>query len=310
MSWLQEDGLIRLSRRSAPGGKPRKPRKSRKPRKPVVRVNVNARARVRKHPGGRARVLRVSTLALGPLAILAGVFLLWLGIREGAQRLYARHDRFTIRRMEVRAASPTTRALARDYTRLTEGMNLFAFNLDQVRTEVLDHAPSFKSMRLTRYLPDTLIIEVVERTPLARIGRKGNFVADRDGFVFVIRSGASALPAIVSFREATPGPGTRLQGHARAALQVVEVCENPAFGMRINSIDVSQSEHLVVRLVYAARVREVKLSWQGMDRLDKGARKELELQLGRVKQSFDARLGRMRTRLDATMGSRIIGAEE
>lgn len=299
MSWLREDGLIRLSRKPRPGRSPRRPRPA---RRPVVRVKARARG-----AGRRPRLLRAGVLALGPLALAAGALLVWLAAREAGHYLFAANDRYTLRHLEVRAASAKTRALARDYTRIREGMNLFAFSLSDVRRTVLENAPSFKSMRLTRYLPDTLVVEVVERAPLARIGRRGGFVADRDGFVFVVGSGSGVLPAIVGFTGAAPGPGDRLDGPAQAALRVIELCENPVYGMRIDTVDVGNPEFLRLRLGYAGKVREVAFAWPGMQAADTEDLDAPARQLARVKHAFDTPQGRNRTSLDATMGSRLTG---
>ena len=102
-------------------------------------------------------------------------------------------------------------------------------------------------------------------------------------------------------------PGLLLERQALAALQVVEVCENPAFEMRVESVDVADPESIEVRLTYGDREREVRLAWRGMGEPGPAAQRDLLQALGRVKQAFDAEPGRRLTRLDATLDGKVYG---
>ncbi|NQU39181.1 MAG: FtsQ-type POTRA domain-containing protein [Lentisphaerae bacterium] len=274
--------------------------KSRK-RKPVLRVSA------RRNAQRRDRMTRVAGIAAVPIAVIVGLFLLWLGIREVGKMLYARSDAFTIHHLEVRAASAQTRALARDYTQIKEGQNIFGFDIRAVRDYVMANSPNFQSMSITRYLPDTVIIEVVDRTPLVRIGRRGGMVADLDGYVFISRAGITGLPEIVGYNGPDLQPGMQLDGGILASLQLVEACEGPRFEMGVERVDIGNPEALVVRLEYAEKKREVTITWSGMGQRGDEARQDLLSTLLFVKQAFDAPQGRRVSQLDATIEGRLYG---
>lgn len=270
-------------------------------KRPVLEVRTRSTGR------DRSRAMRIGVLVLVPIVLAAGIFLIWLGICQVGNVLFARNDRFVINRLEVRAASARTRALAREYTQIREGMNLFGFDIGKVRSHVMDHAPNFRSMRISRYLPGTVIIEVVERTPLARIGSRGGYVADGEGHVFIVRSGLGNLPTIQGCDRALLKPGLRVERNAMAALQVVEACDNPAFEMRVESVDVANPEYVEARMLYGDRKREVTLAWHGMGEESSAAQRALVQTLGRIKQAFDSDTGRKLTRLDATIEGKVYG---
>jgi hypothetical protein len=273
--------------------------KGRKPR--VVRVSARGARR------GRWEPRRLAALASAPLLLLAAAGLLWFGLRETGRALFSRNDRYRIRYVDVQAASTRTKTLAREYTQLREGMNLFAFDAGKVRDYVMQHAPNFRSLTISRRLPDTVVIEVVERMPLVRLGRNGDVVADADGQVFIQRSGLASLPALHGVDMARLRPGGCLEGQALAALRVVEACESPAFDMRVQWVDADHPDHVLVRLEYAGRVREIKLAWEGMGREGGGPQRALLRRLHRVKEALDSPRGRDMNQLDATLEDRLFG---
>ena len=278
-------------------------RRRKKKQAPVLRVSARRRKK------SNERTMRLLGLAAVPVGVIVGAFLLWLGVRELGALLYARSDAFTIRHLEVRAASTRTRALARDYTQIAEGQNIFEFDIRAVRDFVMANSPNFQSMTITRYLPDTVIIEVVDRTPLARIGRRGDMVADSEGYVFISRSGVRGLPTISGYDSAELKPGVQLEGPIVAALQVVEACEGPLLDMRPVDVDISDPEQIELKMEYGERTRAVKLTWRGMGQPSAAAHKQLMATLTFVKQAFDSPKGRRLSKLDATIEGRLYGAK-
>ena len=270
-------------------------------RQPVLRVSA------RRRPKSQERMKRIAGLAAVPITVVVGVLLLWLGIRELGALLYARSDAFTIRHLEVRAASARTRALAREYTQIKEGQNIFGFDIGAVRDYVMANSPNFHSMTITRYLPDTVIIEVIDRTPLVRIGKRGDMVADSNGFLFISRTGVRGLPTIRGYDGETLKPGMRLQGGILAALQVVEACERPGLEIRPLDVDIGDPEKLVLKMEYRERKREVPLTWSGMGQRTAASHQNLTDTLDYVKQAFDTPKGQRLSYLDATIEGRLYG---
>ena len=272
-----------------------------------IRKTPVLRVRARKRRKKQTRYTHIAGLAAVPVAVLVGAFLLWLGIREIGALLYARSDAFVIRDLQVLATSPRTKALVKDYTQIKEGQNIFAFDIGAVRAYVMANSPNFQSLTITRHLPDKVVINVVDRIPLARIGHRGGMVADSEGYVFISRSGARNLPTLSGYDSRNLEPGMQLGGNALAALQVIEGCQAPRMDMRPLDVDVGDVEKLVLKVEYLDRKREVPLTWNGMGRTTDTARRNLRETLLFIKQAFDTPKGARLSYLDATIDGRLYG---
>ena len=194
-----------------------------------------------------------------------------------------------------------------DYTQIKEGQNIFGFDIGAVREYVMANSPNFQSMTITRYLPNKVVINVIDRTPLARIGHRGGMVADSEGCVFISRSGTRGLPTIGGYDSRSLEPGMRLQGNALAALQVIEGCDSLQIDMRPLDVDVKDPERLVLKMEYRDRKREVLLTWNGMGQQTSAARRNLFDTLAYIKQAFDTPKGARLAYLDATVDGRLYG---
>jgi hypothetical protein len=171
-------------------------------------------------PGYRAAVL-----VLVPV-VLAGIMIgLWFGARWTGRMLFSRNDRFRIARLEITAGQIITAPLIREYTGLREGMNLFAADIGAIRRAFLRRTPVVRSMTISRLLPDTLSIEVVERQAVARLGRRGSLAVDGGGIVFNSRGGQRYLPVLVGLSAGGMKPGQRIDGPGRDAALLLDVCE-------------------------------------------------------------------------------------
>ncbi|MBL7076006.1 MAG: FtsQ-type POTRA domain-containing protein [Kiritimatiellae bacterium] len=255
----------------------------------------------------KTRYAHIAGLAAVPISVLIGVFLLWLCIRELGAFLYARSDAFVIRDLQVLATSPRTKALVKDYTQIKEGQNIFGFDIGAVREYVMANSPNFHSMTITRYLPDRVVINVIDRTPLARIGHRGGMVADSEGCVFIARTGTRGLPTISGYDSKDLEPGMQLEGSVLAALQVIEGCDSRQVDMRPLDVDVGDPEKLVLKMEYKDRKREVPLTWNGMGQQTSASLRSLSDTLGFIKQAFDDPKGARLSYLDATIDGRLYG---
>ena len=220
-----------------------------------------------------ARILLLVALIVGALAGTA-----WLIWKTGAL-MFWENPRYTIRKLTIRIDGPSlTPPMIRFYTKLGEGTNLFAFSLPQTQN-ALEQVPEVKSASIQRCLPSEVIMDVVERMPLARLGRWESLGVDRDGKVFNLRTGGAELPVISVSGEHKPRPGSRVGQGALNALEVLDVCRRSRIGekTRIASIDTSSREYLELYLTGGERA---KLAWKGMGTATPESRKELEKKLG------------------------------
>jgi len=264
---------------------------------------MHSRLNMRRGTGGA----RTAVFVLVPIILVAGGALLWWGARWAGRRLYSENDRFAIRCLEITGGPVITAELIREYTGIREGMNLFKVDIGKIRAKFLERAPNVRAMRISRYLPGTLRIEVAERHPLARIGRRGSLVADRDGYVFGIRSGLRALPSIEGYRDAHLKPGSRLRGAALAALEVLAMCDNPKLGLRVRAVEVDRDEYLVVSVSVGRPVTRVQLAWPGMGQGTRESQAHLLARLKGIRETLVSEEGRGLSELDATFGDRIYG---
>jgi len=265
-------------------------------RAPILKVNT--RLRVQK----KTKMYRIAVFVLVPAVIAAASVLLWFGVCMAGRLLFSSNDRFRIVNLEIKEGEVITGDLIREYTRISEGMNLFEFDIGNIRDAFLRRSPNVKSMEISRYLPDTLKIEVVERTPLARIGWRGHLVTDREGFVFGFRSGLRGLPVITGYRARNLRPGRRVGGMALAALEVLDACDNPTLGINVESVETGNADYLVLRL---SDRKSVKLSWDKMGRMTRESRRLLRGKLGRLARTLQSEHGRRLTKIDATLDNRI-----
>ena len=268
-------------------------------KKPILQLHTR-----NKQPP-REVATRTAVVVLVPLLIGFVLFLAWIGLRAVGQALFSENDRFKITRLDVLAATPRTKALMREYTQLREGMNIFAFDINHVRDYVMAHAAGFLSMTIRRQLPGTVVIEVMERTPLARVGSRGDLVADGEGWVFMPTSGMRELPVIRSYGSDKLAPASRADSMTLAALQVLEACDNPRLAMRVESIDADNAEYLTVRAAYGGRVRDLKLAWKGMRERSATAHDALLQRLEEWKRGMDKPEGQPRAAWDATFEGNI-----
>lgn len=287
----------RTTRRSAVGGW--------HDRRRVTTLKVNTRLGRRPDHPHRTLVVGVSLAALAAVCVLT-----WLGMRKAVRVLFAENDRYTIRRLVINEGTVVTGSLLREWTQLAEGMNLFSFSSRRLRRSVMSRAANIRSLEITRRLPDSLEITVAERVPLARLGRRGAFVCDREGAVFSLGLRQKVLPQILSDAHRNLRPGSRLEaGMTLAALELIEVCDDPRIGLDIESVRVDRETSLLVRGTFGGRSRTMDFSWPEMGKRSAASRRFLLEQLGAVLGTLRSPQGRTASALDATFNGRIVARQ-
>lgn len=248
----------------------------------------------------------VAALVLAAALAGAVAFLAWRGVRLAKLALFTANDRFTITRLHIQDESPVVLDFLRS-RKIFEGTNLFSFDIAKLRQEFLKLAPGYRSIRITRRLPDVLSVDLTPRVPLARVvfGWRDSLVTDKEGVVFPVGGYTRYLPAVVGYRDTAVEPGQSLKGMAVAALQLVEVCDNPVLGIQVEEVDVSREEHLDVKARYAGQLRRVQLSWEGMGTRTTEARLGLLRKLGWWVQVMQTADGMGKVNFDGTYPDKI-----
>ena len=187
------------------------------------------------------------------------------------------------------------------YFGLTNGANLATIPYDELRTSLIARIPNIHDIQIERRLPRRVTVTVKEREPAVRIApAKGaptsGLVADYEGVVFRTFN-APPLPIIRAAAGTHPSPGQRLEGHARAALQLVHLLAEVADGkvdappqlaeLRVLEIDTSKKDYVLVTL---GDYSTAEIAWDRMGEDSEIAQKSLHRQLLHLSQAIATRL--------------------
>jgi len=242
-------------------------------------LNVKARLAVKQ----KDRMIRVGVLVMAPVALAAVVALTWWGGRTAGRLLFSRNDRFRVAQLEIVDGQIITEALIREYTGLREGMNLFEPDIGAIRRKFLRHTPVVRSMSISRHLPGTLHIEITERQPIGRLGRRRHLVVDEDGFVFGQRYQQNHIPIITGTEEQGLRPGNSLDGLALDAVRVLALCRRSGLDQDIVVVEIDTRGSFSGRedalRLYLAGHTSVDLWW---DRRKPGGEENLDGLLDRL----------------------------
>ncbi|MBQ6007137.1 MAG: FtsQ-type POTRA domain-containing protein [Kiritimatiellae bacterium] len=183
---------------------------------------------------------------------------------------------------------------------LTNGVNLAKVPYEELRKQTLKCSPEIKDIAIECQLPCRVNINVVEREPavcIASVKDKLNsgLVADYDGVVF--SNNYTSLPIIRVADETRCHPGQRLEGNARAALQLVQVLADAADGksdavpelkeLRVREIDTTKKNYLLVTL---GDDSTAETAWDHMWEDSEISRQSLRRQLSHLAQAISLRL--------------------
>ena len=180
-----------------------------------------------------------------------------------------------------------------DVLGLKVGTNLAEIDFARKREEVLAKIPNLRSIRITRKLPDRLVIVTEERTPIAKMGLRGQKrvtgrVVDAEGVVFMCQRGTQMLPTINETQAPGTHPGQRIAGRTLAALRLVEACREAEFlELGILDVDTSRHDFLVATL---GNYSKVKILWDDMDDPNARSRKDLLTRLTHLRDTIRSKV--------------------
>lgn len=244
---------------------------------------------------------QIALMLMAPALAVGLLYAIWQGVRMAAERVFLSNARFAIRRIEFRGGGQVVADFIRGKQRIREGANIFAFSPRATVEDFMRGAPNFRSMRISRILPDTVRVEVVERIAVARLGRQTAFVVDEEGCVFGgIRAGAQPLPTITGYDPKVARLGQQLSGTALAAIDLVQAADDAKYNLQVDSVDISKSAHLTLTLRHEGQRKEVDFSWKGMNARSAESRASLHRELTRLVLALESEQGRKLSRLDAT----------
>ena len=245
-------------------------------------------------------------LLLAALVLVCGGFVCWgFAVGVGALREVWR-EQFRVQDSAIdvvvtSSGKNVTPATIVYYFGLTNGANLATIPYDELRKSLIARIPNIHDISIERRLPRRVTVDVKEREPAVRIAPpKGasdsGLVADYDGVVFRTYN-SPRLPIIRESSEIRHTAGHRLEGHARAALQLVHLLAEVADGksdappaladLRVLELDTSKKDYLLVTL---DDYSTAEIAWDRMGEDSEIAQKSLHRQLLHLSQAIATRL--------------------
>jgi len=174
---------------------------------------------------------------------------------------FSRNPSFEIKKIVAHSDGRLTPALLTAYAKVKPGMNLFAFDFDTVRSN-LQSVSLIESAQVRRKLPDTLMIDVVERVAVAQVHWKWQampYLIDRYGVVLPPTKTGLALPLIEGYKTERLQLGDQIT-HAgvRYVLELLSACDlviEPGFQVNFERFDLRYSDYINATLEDDVSVR-------------------------------------------------------
>lgn len=268
------------------------------------------RARASRGRRGRSKGATWAALrpwVLGALVIAALAFICAATPWVFRAAVFVTNDTFVLRTFDIEGGETLTPGLMEELLGsgqqpLKTGMPLFAVNIASKQLEFLESAHQVRDIRITRVLPDTLKVRIVERRPLVRVEEIGGLVADSEGAIFIRYRGTAELPLLTGLEGFDTALGGRLTGMAMAAVHFVAFLDNNSFSIPVISIDAAHSDHLVLDLIDQ---KKVAFAWPGMLQPNGGSKEHLRQNLTGLMRAMNTAGGRSRYHWNATVPGRI-----
>jgi cell division septal protein FtsQ len=238
---------------------------------------------VRVHQEGAARRrLQVALSVLAVLAVVGGlVYATWQVVGYVADRLAFRNSRFAITRIVVENEGVIDDRLLVRFAGARLGQNLLDLDLRRLERN-LEMIPLLRHAEVRRLLPNTLVLHVDERVPVARLlfatasGTDGEFMVDDAGVVLkplrlsdgtvIHPQTRGPLPVLVGLGPGDVQVGRRVQSPAATrALGLIEDFTESAVGsvLALDRIDVSKPGQITVVTRDRAVIQFAKEDYQG-----------------------------------------------
>jgi len=202
------------------------------------------------------RKTRIWTAVIAILLFLFGsALLIWVLYAE----MFTENPRFLIRHVRVSSQEygfwKGRKDLVCDILQLKEGStNMFSLNPLKLRRRLLEREPSIQSVRIIRELPDTLYVNIVERTPVALVnGFHSRLVVDSKTILMQknrCMDISSTLPVIFGIPDVSSYPPGSAVHRYRAAVNLIMLIRTSYPDLRVGVISVKQKGQLEYTVYY------------------------------------------------------------
>ncbi len=226
------------------------PGKSRKKKPPKLFV-MNAKVhKKRKRPLALSRFTRERAVKLAlVLTILATCG--FGGFELG--RYFLTDPKHAVKRIVVRGNERLSKEKIVDISRLKKGENIYRARIYGAKKRLAE-LPLVEKVSVSRLMPDTIVIGVVERCPRAILSGRKKLLADYSGVVLPgsCRGDRERLPLIVGVDTAYLSVGDQCSQPAMTkAMQVLELCQSSPLSsmVEVDGIDASRPDDLRLYLM-------------------------------------------------------------
>ncbi|MBN1917165.1 MAG: FtsQ-type POTRA domain-containing protein [Verrucomicrobia bacterium] len=149
---------------------------------------------------------------------------------------------YVVHHIEVEGVSLLTADEVLKSAALEPEKPILSYNIRKAR-QVLLAEPMIREATVTRRLPDTIVVRVLERTPVARLAlNNSQCLVDRDGFLLTDTGAQATLPVIVGVYVdiKDPAPGMQIRSEKlEAGLLVVALCKESPVLTEIGIVSVN-----------------------------------------------------------------------
>jgi cell division protein FtsQ len=220
------------------------------------------RSKKRKGAESAVKARRFTTIAL-LVVVAAGIFYsIYKGFEWIRDGLFSKNPRFEIHHLVISCDGNLGEDKIREYSGLQEGMNLFELSFEEIE-EKLNGVSLIESVYLERKLPNTLIVDVKERVPVAQITGKRKtkypFLVDRYGYVLPHRrSIAATLPLIMGLDAELPLGEQLKQRDVEIALKIIALCDSNSklkTYIKLKVIDLQYQDYIHLYLENGVRAK-------------------------------------------------------
>ena len=217
-------------------------------------LEVKVRSELAHRQRNRAILVWSCKISLAIAMVTGGIY----GGRELVNRMFLKNPEYNLAAVELTDdGSALTREVILSTAKLTVGQNIFSLNLSKAR-EALAALPQVERVELQRSLPNRIIIEIVERRPVAWLAEakttdpstsEKSFLIDSKGVLFKPKRQLPEylrLPAIYGVAVENYLSGDTVNSpEVCAALELVQK-NSDANRFRLQSIDLSKGYCLIV----------------------------------------------------------------
>ena len=204
----------------------------------------------------KKRSVRIWSAVIAMVFFLGGTAVL---VRVLSSEMFTGNPRFTLRHLRVKSLDrgfwKGRKELICDILRIREGeTNLFRIRPGMLRSRLLVREPSIQSVRIIRELPDTLYVDITERTPVALVNSPRSLLVIDSHAILMQKKRcmdiSASLPVIFGLPHISNSPPGSEIDEFKAAVSLIMLTKTAYPDIRIGAINVTQKDQMICSVFY------------------------------------------------------------